>query len=74
MALIVAIIMFLVVAFVLQLAYNYVAPRLVHSINKEYSVERDFSPIAYWTAVVLLVLVGLVCGPSIGGAAAGNCK
>lgn len=54
--------LFFLITWFVQLAWNYTLPKLVDSIEKDYNPDSDFTPIDYWTAVVLVLLIGLLFG------------
>lgn len=45
---------------ILMATWNYAIPRLVHSVDKSYDVDKDFASIDFWTALVALFFVSIV--------------
>ncbi len=57
-----AILTFFIAALILQVTYNFAVPRLAKSVNKEFRLATDFTPITFGTAAVVTILVGILFG------------
>jgi succinate dehydrogenase hydrophobic anchor subunit len=55
---------FFCVSAIVMALYNYTVPRLISSANKEYSMDRDFKKINFWTACTLVLLSSALFGGS----------
>lgn len=59
---IVFVLIFLLITWFVQLAWNYTVPKLIESVQKDYNANDDFQNIDYSTALVLTILVLLLFG------------
>ena len=54
--------MFFISSAIFMACYNYCVPKMIHSVDKNYDVDMDFSPIDFWTSCVAVILLGFLVG------------
>ena len=53
---------FFISSAIFMASYNYCVPKLLHSVDKDYDTDKDFSPIDFWTSCVTVILLGFLVG------------